>query len=402
MEPIYLLMVTDQNNNKFYNMEDNGDGTLTASYGRVGGTETKKIYPISDWGKIYSSKTKKGYEDVTNLRKKNKSTEYKPLDNKEIQELIDTLMSKSRQFTGEYYNTNIKKKMIEEAQELIDNMASSIDMKFNSATHALDHFNKILIKLYTTLPRKMKKVQDELVYDVKRRIPKITQEQSLIDNLKTQCVVDNSSSDTDILTALGIKVEPCTQEDMDIINNALKDLDSKYTLNRAWVVRHNKREEEFDDYLSKNKLKNDTRTVKYYWHGTRTENVFSIMANGLQVSPANAYITGKMFGNGIYHAPKANKSMGYTSLSGSYWASGHDNVGYMFLNAVIMGHKLSTDDTVLNGIYLNTLDEEKLHSNFANYHSVYAKAGRYLRNDECIVYNQAQVKSMYLVEIKYK
>ena len=404
MNQVYLVMVTDQNNNKYYNMEDNGNGTFTVKYGRVGGRETEKTYAISDWNKVYNSKVKKGYKDVTELRKKQASKEYKPLDDKEIQNLIDDLMRKSRQFTGEFYDGDITPVMVDEAQELINDLAATIDNKYTDDTQALNAFNKILIKLYTTLPRKMKRVQDELVYDVNKRISKITEEQALIDNLKTQTTVNNAQDDTDILSALGIQVSQCTQDDLDIINKALSDLDSKYILSRAWVVRHNQRDEDFEDYLDKNNLKNDERTVKYYWHGTRTENVFSIMANGLQVHPANAYITGKMFGNGIYNAPKSNKSMGYTSLSGSYWARGGDSVGYMFLNAVIMGHKLHTEDTRLNGIYLSDLDEQKLHSNFANYHSVYAHGGpgKRLRNDECIVYNQSQVASRYLVEIKYR
>lgn len=404
MDPIYLLMVTDQNNNKFYNMEDIGNGEMKVTYGRVGTDGTVKIYDITDWNKIYNSKIKKGYKDVTELRKKQASTEYKPLDDKEIQELIDDLMRKSRQFTGEFYDENITPVMLDEAQELINSLASTIDNKYSDDRLALNAFNKILIKLYTTLPRKMKKVQDELVYDIDKRIAKITEEQTLIDNLKTQVTINNSQSDTDILSALNIQVAQCTSDDLEIIKKALADLDGKYKLNRAWVVKNNARDEEFDDYLEKNNLKNDSKTVKYYWHGTRTENVFSVMVNGLQVNPANAHITGKMFGNGIYSAPKASKSLGYTSLRGSYWAGGGDKVGYMFLNAVITGHKLNTDDTYLNGIYLSDLNEEKLHSNFANYHSVYAHGGpgKRLRNSEVIVYNNAQVSSKYLVELTYK
>ena len=58
-DPVRLIMVTDQNNNKFYNMDDNGNGTFTVTYGRVGTDGTKKTYDIGDWTKIYNSKTKK-------------------------------------------------------------------------------------------------------------------------------------------------------------------------------------------------------------------------------------------------------------------------------------------------------------------------------------------------------
>lgn len=402
-DPVYLQMTTDANNNKFYNMTDNNDGTFTVIWGRIGTDGTKTTYPISKWETTKRSKLAKGYVDVSHLHKKATNDSYKPVSDKEIQNLIDNLMRKSRQYTGQYYDSNIQitAPMLDTAQEYLDELAKSIDRKYTNDKDAINDFNKWLLKLYTVLPRKMSNVRNELISVLDQRIPKMSTEQSLIDNLRTQATVTNTNHDTDILTALNIAVEPCTADDLDIIKKALVDLDPRYKLKRAWRCRNNKRDTEFDDYLAVHKLKNDDKTVKYYWHGTRTENVFSIMVNGLQLNPTNAHITGKMFGHGIYSAPKAQKSIGYTSLSGSYWASGRDTVGYMFLNAVITGHKLVTQNQYANGIYLATMTGDKFNSQFANYHSVYAKAGTSLRNDEVIVYNQGQVASRYLVEIGY-
>ena len=33
-----------------------------------------------------------------------------------------------------------------------------------------------------------------------------------------------------------------------------------------------------------------------------------------------------MFGHGLYFAPRAKKSIGYTSLNGSYWSGGMDRL----------------------------------------------------------------------------
>lgn len=403
-DPVYLQMTTEDNNNKFYNMKDNGNGTFTATWGRVGTAGTETTYNISDWESKKNSKLKKGYIDVSHLHKKATNDSYKPVSDKEIQALIDDLMNKSRQYTGQYYDSNIQitTPMLDKAQEYLDELAQSIDRKYNSDRDAINDFNKWLLKLYTALPRKMNNVRNELITNKDQRIPKMSNEQSLIDNLRTQATITNTSHDTDILTALNISVEPCNNDDLEIIKKALVDLDPKYKLKRAWRCHNNQRDAEFDDYLAVHKLKNDDKTVKYYWHGTRTENVFSIMVNGLQLNPTNAHITGKMFGHGIYSAPKAQKSIGYTSLSGSYWASGRDSVGYMFLNAVITGHKLVTQNQYANGIYLATMTGDKFNSQFANYHSVYAKAGTSLRNDEVIVYNQSQVAARFLVEIAYR
>ena len=61
MESVRLIMVNGTaNNNKFYNMDDNGNGTFTAHYGRVGQAGSKKTYSIYEWDKKYTEKIRKG------------------------------------------------------------------------------------------------------------------------------------------------------------------------------------------------------------------------------------------------------------------------------------------------------------------------------------------------------
>lgn len=411
---VFLIMVTAENNNKFYNMVDNENGTMTVTYGRVGTPGTTKTYSINDWNKIYNSKTGKGYKDVSDSRNIKVKKEYKPLDDPEIQKLIEDLQSKSRQYMeAKYESLTVTQVMIDDAQNQLNELAKCIDKDYTNDyptwedkdVKQLRAFNRELIELFKIIPRKMKKVEYELCRTKDDMVHKLVSEQNLLDSLKTQLKTQtppNQASDSTILEAFNISMSKCTPEDMEIIKNAMKDLEgTSYKVKRAWVLRNNARDEEFKEYLINHSLKNDDKTVKYYWHGTRTENVFSIMVNGLQLNPSNAHITGKMFGYGIYSAPKAKKSLGYTSLSGSYWAGGSSNVGYMFLNAVITGHKLVTESQWKDGIYLATMDGNKFHSNFANYHSVYARAGANLRNDEVIVYNQGQVASRYLVEFEH-
>ena len=62
---IKLICVTENNNNKFYYMEDLNNGSFKVTYGRVGATETVITYPISLWDKKYNEKIKKGYIDVS-------------------------------------------------------------------------------------------------------------------------------------------------------------------------------------------------------------------------------------------------------------------------------------------------------------------------------------------------
>ena len=58
----HLVMVTDKNNNKFYDMKEVGD-TIQIVYGRVGTRAMKTSQPASRWKTVYNQKIKKGYID---------------------------------------------------------------------------------------------------------------------------------------------------------------------------------------------------------------------------------------------------------------------------------------------------------------------------------------------------
>lgn len=56
--PVYLLMVTRNNNNKYYKMIPHGD-IFEVEYGRVGATCQHASYSMSQWDKKYKEKIKK-------------------------------------------------------------------------------------------------------------------------------------------------------------------------------------------------------------------------------------------------------------------------------------------------------------------------------------------------------
>lgn len=56
--PVYLVMVTTNNNNKYYRMIPHGD-TFEAEYGRVGASCQHASYSMSQWNKKYNEKIKK-------------------------------------------------------------------------------------------------------------------------------------------------------------------------------------------------------------------------------------------------------------------------------------------------------------------------------------------------------
>ena len=57
---------TSGNSNKFYLMvEDTGNSTFTATWGAIGTVGSSKVYPMSKWNSVFSTRIRHGYADRT-------------------------------------------------------------------------------------------------------------------------------------------------------------------------------------------------------------------------------------------------------------------------------------------------------------------------------------------------
>lgn len=398
-----LVCVTDINNNKFYNMiENEGAGTFTAEWGRVDSTKTTKVYPMKEWDAKYRDKTstKKGYTDVTHLYTEAISTNSTTTVDETfisndmwVKKLIEDLQRYANKTISENYKVstkNVTQKMINEAQLIIDDISKTYSTKLSK-----DVINSLLLKLFIVIPRKMGHVKDYLVNDDdnKERVAKIIDnEQSILDSLAGQVLIQNDNTEVTkddikkvgLLDSMGISVEHV--DDAKVIAKVKKLMgDSSNKFSRLFEVKNFKTEETY----KKLKIENE----ELLWHGSRSENFIKIMQTGLLIRPSGSVYSGSMYGDGIYFATKASKSIGYTSLSGSRWASGRNNVAYLAIFSVNLGkqkivHRHSSECYGFG---------EK---NIAPYNSVFAKAGISLINDELIIYNTNRCTIKYLIEIK--
>ena len=396
-KPRYLVMVTaSANNNKYYRQIPNGD-TWIAEYGRVGSNPQRRTYPMSQWESKYKEKIKKGYVDQTDLaedlmqvEKPKQSNKYKEIENKSIAEIVERLQSMARKAISDNYtisSNKVTQAMVDEAQSIL---TSLLDVK------DVTEFNDVLLKLFTTIPRKMSNVKSFLATSENDFASIIDKEQNLLDVMSGQVVqhqvIDETpeevkKQDCTILEQLGLEFNECDNKDIAIIKAALGSCSDKFY--RAWKVRNLRTQKRYDQFIKDNNIKN----TKLLFHGSRNENWWSIINSGLVLKPTNAVITGKMFGYGIYYAPKARKSLGYTSLSGSYWAKGSSNSGFMALMDVAYGVH-SFDSKYYNFNY----DELQRVCKGAN--CLHAHEGSMLRNDEIIVYKEDQCTIRYLIELK--
>jgi poly [ADP-ribose] polymerase len=401
VRPTYLIMVTTANNNKYYNLFPEGN-QFRVEYGRVDATKTTAYYPMSKWDSQIKSKLKKGYQDVTDLKKDlveeissaNPESPYREIENAAIKAIVDRLQSLARETINKNYTVKasaVTQDMVDAAQKIIDELAN------NSAT--VDDFNANLLKLFTVIPRKMGDVRDYLADKTEDFSEIITKEQDLLDVMRGQIyvkpeiepVVTVEKKQQTILEELSLVMEETTKDDVALIKTLMKESADKFK--KAWRVTNLKTQERFDKFVKENDIK-DTRLL---FHGSRSENFWSIMKTGLVLRPTNAVITGKMFGYGVYYAPKCAKSIGYTSLSGSYWAHGGNNTAYMALFDVAYGTPYDVYN--FDSKYYN-LDYSRLQQFKPGANCLHAHADRgMLRNDEIVVYKEEQMTIKYLIEI---
>lgn len=401
IRPTYLIMVTTANNNKYYNLFPEGD-MFRVEYGRVDATKTTKTYPMSKWNSQISSKLKKGYQDVTDLKKDlvqeissaNPESPYKEIENAAVRAIVEKLQNMARETIRKNYTvkaSSVTQDMVDAAQKIIDALAN------NSAT--IEEFNENLLKLFTVIPRKMGNVRDYLANKTDDFAQIVSKEQDLLDVMRGQIYVKQNDEPVEtvekkqqtILEELGLAMEEVTADDIAMIKTLMNESAGKFR--KAWRVTNLKTQQRFDKFVQENDIK-DTRLL---FHGSRSENFWSIIKTGLVLRPTNAVITGKMFGYGCYYAPKCAKSIGYTSLSGSYWAHGGNSTAYMALFDVAYGtpYDVYNFDSKYYNLDYNRLQQFKPGANCLHAH---ADRGM-LRNDEIVVYKEEQMTIKYLIEI---
>lgn len=385
----------DANNNKYYDMTPMGS-VWEAAYGRVGASPQRRTYSLRDWEKKYNEKLSKGYVDRTWLVQdlievQPVSDEYQPIPQESIAEIVRRLREMARQAVAENYTISSNKvtmAMVDEAQLMLNALVDK---------RSLNDFNLLLSELFGVIPRRMASVRSNLATSVDQFGDIIRREQDLLDVMRGQIyvpqpikVADAAPAQQTILEANGLVFEEAAPEDILKIKSCLGSCADKFC--RAWRVRNLRTQQAFDGYVSPEHI-----ATKLLWHGSRNENWWSIINGGLVLKPTNAVITGKMFGYGIYFATKARKSLGYTSLSGSYWAKGSASNAFMGLYEVAYGKPYDVHS--FSGTY-SSFNYEKLQAACPGANCLHAHEGQMLRNDEIIVYQECQTTIKYLVELK--
>lgn len=391
---VKLIMVTGENNNKYYEMTWDGKSPdFNVKYGRVESTAMTGSYPINKWNSMYSSKVKKGYKDVTEYvttEIKDVAVESEKLgkisDNK-VEEFMALMKRYTDGLVAKTYSvkaTSVTQKQVDDAQALINKLLT-ISPKAKDFAQTV---NPLLIELYTTIPRRMLKVQHHLLPDVNFDST-MAQEQTNLDAMAGQVAMLKPKK-------TGKKVKKETKTLLDVLGVTMTESkihpELKYLLDQiggrrveaVFEVNKPAEDEVFTKWVGKAKDKKTRILI----HGTKCSSVMPIMEIGLKIRPmGNFQFSGKAYGDGNYFSEVVSKSLNYT---------GYDKDKVLLVYEVHTGNPFMYEGWYRGNSFPLTLAELQKRG----FDSTYVKAGNGLLNSEIIAYSESQNRIKYIIWLK--
>lgn len=391
-------------------MEARDDGTFVVKEGRVGikvGRSKPTFrgqYPMEEWDDYYLNRLERGY--IVTKTKKMEAKEvkhsgdslngetYKPLEDKSVSRIIQRLVS----FVTDLISTNYTVKVEDISDEMLElGKNTLVELSAQYKALSVAEFNSKLSVLFAAVPRRMDKVSKYLAKRPEDFEKIIESETELYEVIYAQVRGEDESPnqpEQTILEAKGLEWREVNDEEKEWILKKLDGDASRYV--NAWKITNKKTEDRFNAFVERNDLKKDG--VSHLFHGSRNENFWSIITNGLTINPIGVVICGKAYGQGTYFAPAACKSLGYTSRSGSKWANGTQNTGLLGIYKVATGSKQQR----YNGSHGcdSSITWKKLQNIQPGAFCTWAES-RWsgFMMDEVIVYQDAQSTIEYLVEV---
>ena len=387
-----LVLVSEHNNNKYYEMIYEGGTSFTINYGRIESTKTTLSKPISKWNSIYNEKVGKGYKDITHtVSVVVEAKDNKAKDNDVLQQVeeakVATFLSLMKKYTdglvAKTYTVKAKdvtQAQVNEAQGHLDDL-----LKINKKDEI--SINNKLLELYMVIPRYMSKVQNYLLPNI--NLDKVLQqEQDNLDAMAAQVSMikpsDKKAADKDkkqaktLLDVLGITMKEIPgHKDLDYL---IKQL-NKIKVKGIFEVQKNEHDVIFDKWMATQKNKE----TRFLLHGTRCTSVIPIIEQGLKIHPQGNYqFSGKVYGDGNYFGEICNKSLNYT---------GYDNDQVLLVFEVHTGRSFTYDGWYKGNSF--TLNYKNLQER--GFDSTFVKAGGGLLNTEIIAYKEQQCRIKYII-----
>lgn len=396
------------NSNKFYIIElQEGTGThpycVYTNYGRMGQTPRtgEKLFQSHyeaerEYDKTLRSKTGKGYKVVEmegqasssapvqiNTTEKQKKMSLETIEDKVLQ-LIGKLYSHATTFMAKSVTTplgSLSANQVAKGYKILRDIEEVLDGSSKQSTLRLsDEFYSIIPVIFGSRVDVQKMNIDSF--------SKLNDQKDLLGVMESVVQAQSSLEKTlsDKYDALKIKLKFLSSRTKDYKRIKEKVEKSKSKHHRFDIKVTDIYEVE--DMVNHDKFNPYKVSTLELFHGSRNENILSIMQNGLRIKPTSAVHSGSMFGSGIYFAEESSKSANYCwGFNGSMVKDKH----YLFVCEVATG-KIKE--------YTNA--QPQLTKSPYGFNSVLGKKGVNLIHDEYIVYSESQVKVKYIVEFEKK
>lgn len=391
---VKLIMVDENNRNKYYEMNWDGGSNFTVKYGRVESTTQTATYPYSKWSSKYNEKIRKGYKDVTDLvsvkveEKKQEKETFAAIKDRLVNEFLNLMKSYTDKLVKATYSVKaeaVSQKQVDEAQKLIDEI-NAMDAKLVSS------INQKLTELYMVIPRYMGHVRNYLLPNIKLD-KHMQQEQDNLDAMaaqvsmikpktKKELTAEKKKAQT-LLDKLGItNMKECSGVPKEVEYLIKQNHGRK--VNAIFELEKPAEDAIFEEWMKKQKNK----TTRILIHGTRCTSVIPILEIGLKIRPTgNFQFSGKAYGDGNYFSEHMHKSLNYT---------GYDADKVILVYEVHTGNPFTYDGWFRgNSFPLNYKELSK-----RGYDSTYVKAGNGLMNSEIIAYNEEQARIKFIIWLK--
>lgn len=399
---------TASGKNETLTMERINEDEFVVTQGDTGlrwNNKAKKMrYPMSQWDEVFARYLKAGWIlfDTEKRAKVNvkqngitvSGTHYKPIADPDAAAIVQRLVGFANQMIEEEYSKTIADVpdwAFEEAKRGLDELALGYESMSNA------EFNKKLTHVFAVLPRRIDVMskyiaaQDATAEDRAKIVAEERDRYDVLHSMLRGGSVNLSGKET-ILDAYGIELRPFTEKETAYARKLLTG--QAHKLLHGWRVINHRTEAAFQAFCEKEHL-TDGAGIDYLFHGSKHQNWWSILTNGLTINPVGVIITGKAYGQGTYFAPDAIKSLGYTDRQGAKWTKGGQTTGFMGLYKVATGNRYDGHlgcDTRFNW--------EKLQKVQPGAHCTWAEC-RYsgFQMDEVIVYRDEQSTVWGLLEL---
>ena len=408
--------------NACYEMIEVSRGLFIQKKGSIGVTSgphaPKRVgdeLPISQWDAVLNKLLSQGWILYSTRKMEDKLVtktvgsfdghQFRAEDDAGADAIIHRLWEYSQQEAEDSYTYRIK----DISKERTDDgavMLADLREKVEAGTISEAQFNASLCTYYALVPRRMKRLMTTRLIKAptaKERMLKIIQDEEekldfLYDQLKSGEVSIDPSKFQTITEIYGLEWTTATPEEQKYVKG-LMDSQNRNHVVGIWKIKNKKTSEKFDKWCKENGISEENGGISHLWHGSPSQNWWSIATNGLWLKPSSSY-HGSMFGHGLYFAPESDKSVGYASF-GRWVGNGADN-GFLALNKVATGKPFyyykeggSSADESVDG-----MKKRGTHCLWAQSQTHDPSGKSYLYRDEVIVYDDAQTTIEYLVEVE--